>query len=308
MSSGVPKTVSHPLAMLDTTLSRARCPHPAAIERMKRSLQQHGQLMPVVTVKREGKLVLVDGFKRRTAAAALGQKELLCRVVQLDETGQWVMMLQLNLATRSITVLEEALVLRELVGRGLTQVEIGTLLGRHKAWVSRRIGLVERLHPELVEQMKQGLLHPGAARSLLGLPHGNQLELAAATMQAGLGPRDVERLVSLFRRATDPQVRSYLLGHPKQALAQAYPKPKPAPCDPRLSPASQTLSRLLGLLEEVTPRILHLLRPQPPRQDLDILRPRLALSQTLACELLTALGSCASAGGDDASDDSDATT
>jgi ParB/RepB/Spo0J family partition protein len=275
---------------------------------MKRSLQQHGQLMPVVTVKREGKLDLVDGFKRRTAAKTLGWKELVCRVVQLDETGQWVMMLQLNLATRSITVLEEALVLRELVGRGLTQVEIGTLVGRHKAWVSRRIGLVERLHPELVAQMKQGLLHPGVARSLLGLPHGNQLDLATASMQAGLGPRDVERLVSLWRRATDPQVRSYLLGHPKQALAQAYPKPKPAAYDPRLTPASQTLARLLRLLEEVTPRMLHLLRPPPPQQDLEILRSRMALTRTLAYELATALGSCASDDGDAASDDSDATT
>lgn len=308
MSASAPETVSHLLVTLDTTLSRVRCPHPAAIERMKRSLQQHGQLMPLVTVKREGKLVLVDGFKRRAAARALGWQELVCRVAQLDETAQWVVMLQLNLAARSITVLEEALVLCELVSRGLTQVDIGTLLARHKAWVSRRIGLVQRLHPELIEQMKQGLLHPGAARRLLGLPQGNQLEVAAATMQAGLGPRDVERLVSLWRRATDPQVRSYLLAHPKQALAQAYPKPKPAPCDPRLSPASQTLARLLRLLEEVTPRMLHLLRPPPPQQDLEILRPRMALTQTLVYELATALGSCASDGVDDASDESAATT
>jgi len=288
-------TASRPTAKLGTTLGRARCPHPAAIERMKRSLQQHGQLTPVVAVVREGKLEILDGFKRHAAATALDWPELLCRVIELDETAQWVAMLQLNLSAQSITVLEEALVLRELVRRGLTQVEIGTLLGRHKAWVSRRIGLVERLHPELLEQIKQGLLHPGVARVLVGLPAGNQLELAAVALVERLGSQQMERLVSLWQRARDPEVRRYLLGHPLQALAQAYPKPQPTPCDPRLSPPSQTLVRLLGLVEDVTPRMLRLLRPPPPTQDLEILRSRLQLAQTLALELSTALGSCVSA-------------
>ena len=283
------------MAALGTELGRVRCPLPAAIERMKRSLQQHGQLSAVVAVKRQGKLELVDGFKRRAAASALGWPELQCRAVELDETGQWVAMLQLNLAGHSLTVLEEALVLRELVARGLRQVEIGTLLARHKAWVSRRIGLVERLHPELIEQIRQGLLHPGVARALLGLPAGNQLELGAVAVARSLGPEQTERLVSLWRRAQDPEVRRYLLLHPHQALAQAYPKPTPAPCDPRLTPPSQTLWRLLKLLQDVTPRMLRSLSPLPPTTDLAILRPHLESAQRLAHQLSTALGSCTSA-------------
>ena len=31
---------------------------------------------------------------------------------------------------------------------------------RHKSWVSRRIGLIERLHPELVEQIRDRILPP----------------------------------------------------------------------------------------------------------------------------------------------------
>lgn len=281
-------------ATLGSTLGRARCPHPAAVERMKRSLAQHGQLTPVVAVMRASQLELVDGFKRRTAALALSWPVLACRVIELDETAQWVAMLQLNLAP-SMTVVEEALVLRELAQRGLAQVEIGTLLGRHKAWVSRRLGLVERLHPELVEQIRQGLLPPGVARSLLPLPAGNQLELATVAMAAHLGAEQSERLVSLWQRARDPEIRRYLLSHPHQALAQAYPKPSPPATDPRLSSASQTLARLLALLEEVTPKLLRLLRPAPPEADLELLRSRLQVTEALALELATALGSCVSA-------------
>ncbi len=301
-------TALHPTAELGTTLSRVRCPHPAAIGRMKRSLQQYGQLTPVAAVMRDGKLETLDGFKRRTAAVELGWPVLLCRVIELDETAQWVTMLQLNISACSTTVLEEALVLRELVRLGLAQTEIGALLGRHKAWVSRRIGLVERLHPELYEQIKQGLLHPGVARTLLGLPAGNQLELATAAMTARLGVEQTERLVSLWQRAKDPEIRRYLLRHPQQALEQAYPKPQPAQNDPRLSPSSQTLMRLLGLMEDVAPRMLRLLRLPPPTEDLEILKTRLPIAQMLTLELSTAIGSWMSAADADAKGASAATS
>lgn len=292
---------------LGTTLSHVRCPHPAAVERMKRSLAQHGQLAPATVVQRQGRLETVDGLKRRAALVAM-DAEILYRVVELDETGQWVAMLQLNLCARSITALEEALVLRELTKQGLSQVDLAALLGRHKAWVSRRVGLVERLHPELLEQMKQGLLHPGVARALLGLPAGNQLELAAVAVKADLGSQQTERLVSLWQQAAaEPEVRRYLLAHPQHALAQAYPKSSPPPCDPRLTSSGQSLARLLHVFEEVTSRMLRLLAPAPPVQDLAILRPRLLASEELAAQLATALGSSASCADDAASGVSGAT-
>ena len=49
-------------ASLMTTLARVRCPQPAALERMQRSLQQHGQILPVIAVRRAGSLDLLDGF------------------------------------------------------------------------------------------------------------------------------------------------------------------------------------------------------------------------------------------------------
>src|SRR5262249_58074731 len=116
-----------------------------------------------------------------------------------------------NRGPSSMTTLEEALVLCELVKTGLTQIEIAALCSRHKTWVSRLVGLVERLHPELVEAMRLGLLHPGSARRLLSLPPGNQLEMAAVVQSARLGPRDTELLVSLWRRTKDPGARRVLV-------------------------------------------------------------------------------------------------
>jgi hypothetical protein len=71
-------TKSVPMAMIGTTLGRVRCPQPAQIARMRQSLAKHGQLMPVIVVEREGKLELVDGFKRRAGAT------------QMEWSGLWV--------------------------------------------------------------------------------------------------------------------------------------------------------------------------------------------------------------------------
>ena len=170
-----------------------------------------------------------------------------------------------------MTVLEEALVLNEIVKTGLTQTEIGSLCARHKTWVSRRIGLAERLHPELVEAMKLGLLHPGAARRLLSLPPGNQLEFSAAIQTSSLGPRDTELLVSLWRRTKEPAARRALLAEPLASLAKHHPETRRPPVDPRLSPQGQLLLRCLRRLGTVTIETSRHLRPPLPAKDREIL-------------------------------------
>jgi hypothetical protein len=165
-------------------------------------------------------------------------------------------------------------------------VQIAELVQRHKSWVSRRIGLVERLHPELVEGMKLGMLAPGVARRLLPLPPGNQLQLSAAAQSAGLGPRDTELLVGLWQKAKEPAVREVLLEQPRAALAQARPELPPA--DPRLTLPGRQLSRLLVLMKSVAPRAARLL--PPVEADARLLARLLEQTREAVWQLLTALG------------------
>jgi len=256
---------------------------------MKSSLTAHGQLTALVVVKRD-RLELIDGFKRHRAAQEMGWTTLRVSSMEVDEAGQWAAMLALNRATHSMTVLEEALVLREMVASGMTQTGIGQLLGRHKSWVSRRIGLLERLHPELVAQVREGILPPGAARRLLALPAGNQLELAAVVTHERLGSQDTELLVRLWRTA-NPSIREFLLLHPREALANARAGDPEEPSDPRLTPRGQRLQRHLRILQGVVPRTLQLLRPSPAEEDLQILARDLDSTTSSLSRLVEALGS-----------------
>jgi ParB-like chromosome segregation protein Spo0J len=295
-------TALRPVASLGTVLEHVRCRRPVLIDRMVSSLTAHGQLAALVAVERSGMLQVLDGFKRLEAAKRMGWPELAVSTAQLDEATQWATMLALNRGPQSMTELDEALILRELVQAGLTQVQIGELVQRHKSWVSRRIGLVERLHPELVEQMKLGMLAPGIARRLLSLPPGNQLQIAAAAQSANLGPRDAELLVSLWLKASEPAARTYLLSQPRAALEKAHPQ-FCAP-DPRLTQQGQQLCRLLGVLSGVAPRVSRLL--PPTHADRTLLSKPLQEASEVVCRLATSFGRFASGGSESASGAADA--
>jgi ParB-like chromosome segregation protein Spo0J len=280
-----------PLCELCTSLGRARFLQSAQVKRMVTSLSSHGQMSAVIVVERGAALELVDGFKRRAAAMQLGWKTLLSSVRTLDERAQWVAMLTLNRTPGSLSVLEEALILRELVLGGMTQTEVAQLVGRHKSWASRRLGLIERLHPELLEWVRTGLLSPGTARRLFVLPAGNQLEMAAVVTQQGLSTQETELLVSLWHKATDAEVRRFLLKDPRTALQHAKPDDPRTPTDPRLTPRGQTLQRSLRILLGVATKVIYLLRPRPSSADLEILAPEMSRLTPMLPSLAAALGS-----------------
>jgi ParB/RepB/Spo0J family partition protein len=288
---GTPR--SEPLEAIATSLGRVRCPQPARIERIRQSLQQYGQLSAVLVVRRQQRLELLDGFKRRRAAELLGWTTLVVAEAELDETAQWATMLLVNQrATSALADVEEALILRELVGRGLTQVEIGALLERHKSWVSRRIGLIERLHPELTEAIKLGLLAPGVARRLLGLPAGNQLRVAAAVQTGGLGSRDTELVVRLWQQTTSETGRRELLADPRRVLRQHYPETQRRPR--ALSPAGRQLERLLVRLRGTGARALQLLATPPPPAEIEGLGAEVRTTARTLQRLLDHLGPASS--------------
>jgi ParB/RepB/Spo0J family partition protein len=278
------------LDLIRTSYGRVKCIAPSRVEQMKASLSMHGQLTALVVVNREKGLELIDGFKRHRAAEQMGWSRLRIMPMDVDQQGQWTAMLALNRATQSMSVLEEALVLREMMSMGQTQLQIGQVVGRHKSWVSRRIGLLEQLHPELVNQIREGLLPPGAARRLLSLPAGNQLELATVVIRHNLGSAQTELLVKLWRGADAP-IREYLLSNPHQALERAKAGDPQQPPDPRLTQRGQQLQQRLRILQAIVPRTLQMLRPSLPEEDLQILASDLESTRSLLSRLLEALPS-----------------
>lgn len=268
-----------PVADLGEHYRRYRLADPGAEVAMVRSLHQYGQLAPVTACWREGRAELLDGFKRRTAAAHVCWRTLSVRLLDVDERSAKAAIFGLNSVGRHPNELEEAWIVQALVREdGLSQVDTAALLGRHKSWVCRRLALLERLGETVQADLRLGLLSPGLARQLTRLPTGNQAAVLTAARQQSLTMLEVQSLIDLLCGAT-PEQEALLLQDPRAALLQAKGVTAPVR-DPRLSPAGNRLARQLGLLLDLLGRLENWQRhpglAELKREDRRLLAPRFA--------------------------------
>ena len=169
---------------------------PRADAAMVKSLRKYGQMTPVVCVKGEGRYELIDGFKRLRACRRLDNGTLRAKTMGVSGRVCKAAIIQLNWSGRSINEMEEALVVQSLHREdGLTQTEIGVLLGRDKSWVSRRISLIERLSEEVQEDIRLGLISVMTGRDLAKLPRGNQKDAADAILKRRYTTREAAKLI-----------------------------------------------------------------------------------------------------------------
>ena len=271
-----------PIALdgLGQSYRRYRLIDPPAEEAMAGSLRRWGQLSPVAACLRGRQLELLDGFKRHAAARqVVGMSTLSVRVLELDERSAKAAILGLNSGQRPTRELEEAWVVQALVrDDGLTQVEAGHMLGRHKSWVCRRLALLERLSAVVLEDLRLGLLGPSLARQLTRLPVGNQNALLVLTRRESLTAEEVRGVVDLLQGASDEQA-AFVLAKPREALSLKNGM-LPALRDPRLSRAGQWLARNLTQARESLTRVENWWRT-PGEQELkakdrELLQPLLA--------------------------------
>ena len=108
---------------------------------------------------------------------------------------------------------------------GMTQVEAGHLLGRHKSWVCRRLALLERLSAAVTEDLRLGLVGPSLARQLTRLPAGNQEALLALTRRETLTAQEVSGVIGLLEAASAEQA-AFVLARPREALQRVQGPPR----------------------------------------------------------------------------------
>ena len=199
---------------------------PRADAAMVKSLRKYGQISPVVCVKGEGRYELIDGFKRLRACRRLDKTTLRAKGMEVNARVCKAAMIQLNQSGRSINEMEEALVVQSLHREdGLTQTEIGVLLGRDKSWVSRRISLIERLSEEVQEDIRLGLISVMTGRDLAKLPRGNQKEAADAILKRRYSTREAAKLIG-YLLSRPKWEYSAILASPWEVVEPRQPRPR----------------------------------------------------------------------------------
>lgn len=240
---------------LDVSLGRLRQIPESAVRDMAASLATKGQLSPVVAAERDGVLVLIDGFVRRLAAVRLGLASLWVEVVHLGP-AEMKAQLYLRNRERGMALVEECRLVAELASTdGLNQVEIASLLERHKSWVCRRLSLWRSLSPHVVEDASLGWLSTGSLRRLAQLPERNQEEAVTVLLKEELRGQGASRFLDLYARCGDVEARRYLIAHPAEALRLAGVEAGDGPADPRLTDLGREVLRALRSLSETAARL-----------------------------------------------------
>jgi ParB-like chromosome segregation protein Spo0J len=249
------------LGDFDLRLERYRIVQPKADSLMARSLSKYGQLAPLVYCVLDDALVLVDGFKRLRASRTLkGLSTLQARRLDVDEHSAKAAIFNLNRVTSRPNELEESWIIYALVhDDGLEQVEVASMLGRHKSWVNRRLALIERLTDEARESLRLGLISPTGARHLTQLPRGNQNAALQCAGEHALTSRELSEAVRLLQAASTREQAQFVLEKPRQAIRQSQDS-YVHQWDPRLSTAGNRFARRLGILLDSTTKMNHWLR------------------------------------------------
>jgi ParB family transcriptional regulator, chromosome partitioning protein len=215
------------LHRLELRYAAARVIEPRAVERLARSIETSGQLVPCIGVAEGERVVLLDGYRRVAALKRLGRDTAFIERLSCD-LAQGLLTVLCRTQARALAAIEEALILRELIdGLGLTQNELARRCGRDVSWVCRRLQLLSGLPQNVLSAVREGTLSTWAATRVIAPLARANAEHAERLLQSAraepLTTRELNCCFEHYQRAGQ-LARERLITHPRlflQALRES---------------------------------------------------------------------------------------
>jgi ParB family chromosome partitioning protein len=204
---------------------------PEALNELAESIKSQGVIQPLVVRKiTYDKHEIIAGERRWRASILAGLEEVPVIVREIDDQVALAIGLIENIQRESLTPLEEAKALQQLiVDFKMTHEEISQVVGRSRSSVSNLIRLLQLKEP-VKKLLNKGSIEMGHARSLLPLDEENQIFVANEVIKRSLSVRQAEALV---KKVLNPK--------PKKVLD----------IDPFIQDLSATLSKKLNSKIEI---------------------------------------------------------
>jgi ParB/RepB/Spo0J family partition protein len=214
------------LSQLDLRYEGHRLRQRGLEDRLLASIAREGIREPLAGAVVESGYVLLDGFKRYRCARQLHVHRVPFVSLGADEASAILQLL--GQARRStLSVLEEARFLDELKARGMSLAEMAQALGRSKAWVSVRLGLLAAMSPAVRQHVFGGGLPVsswiytlGPFRRLNGITAEQVEEFVGAVSGQGLSVRQIEQLAHGYFRGPEAFRQELRRGHLSLLLQQ----------------------------------------------------------------------------------------
>lgn len=189
------------------------------LERLTTSIDQYGQLVPIIVVpKAEHQWTLVDGYLRIKALKRLAKDTAEAEVWECSIEEALVMVLK-NGFCPARKSLEEALLLQELHQQcGMTQQDLANRIGHDQSWISRRLSLVEHLPDSVLKGLLEGSLSLWVGSRILApmaraIPEHADL-LLPYLLAHGHSTREMQVFYDHYQRSSH-EARDKMVEHPE---------------------------------------------------------------------------------------------
>jgi ParB family chromosome partitioning protein len=152
------------ISRIDLRYAHTRIMTRESLIRLAASIEQWGQIMPVITVNA---CVLIDGYRRVAALKLCKRDTVIVEQWRCGEDQALLRVLSAGCAQRW-DAFEQAALIRELTCcHKMSQAQVARLLGRNPSWVARRLSILEALPQEVLKKVRAGRVSSWAASRVL---------------------------------------------------------------------------------------------------------------------------------------------
>ncbi|KIL49206.1 ParB/RepB/Spo0J family partition protein [Jeotgalibacillus soli] len=169
---------------------------PEAIEELKKSIQQHGILQPIIVRKSIKGFEIVVGERRYRAAKEAKLQHVPAVVRELSDQQMMELAVLENLQREDLTPIEEAKAYETLMSNlNVTQDHLAKTLGKSRPHIANHVRLLTLPEP-IQELITEGALTMGHGRTLLGLKKKSLLsEVVEMVITENMNVRQLENYV-----------------------------------------------------------------------------------------------------------------
>jgi ParB family transcriptional regulator, chromosome partitioning protein len=210
MESGELRTIKEiEISQLELRYAHTRIERPEGVAVLAASIERFGQIIPVIVLRQETNVTLLDGYLRVKALKALGRDTVIAEIWECKEEEALVELLA-RTHSRKWDLFEEAALLQELHDHyQLSQTRIASMVGRKQSWVSGRLALYSTLSEDLIALIRTGSISTWSATRVIvpiarALPEQGKL-LAEHLSKVALSTREMATFFRHFQKANRKQ-------------------------------------------------------------------------------------------------------
>ena len=166
-----------------------------ALQELADSISKHGVIMPIIVNKSGDRYMIIAGERRFRASKLAGLDKVPVIVKTYNERQIKEISLIENLQREDLNPIEAATAMRSLMNDyGLTQEDLADRIGKSRPAIANTLRLLS-LSSEVIKMVADGKLSAGHAKSLVSVPHEDQIKIAETAVKDGLSVREVEKRV-----------------------------------------------------------------------------------------------------------------